>query len=162
MNSRIFVDVKNLDAQTLASSRPSIRSSFYTGSVIGLNGRVDAFRVLRWFKWLETKVYKMHVRILLAKYRTYVTCAACAGTRFKPESLLTRFQGATIAEYYSLPIEALRDMPESYVPPSGSREIAEPILERLKSSWLSMSGRAWIPNTQSDKAAHSQGGKSSG
>ena len=65
--------------------------------------------VLGWFKWLETKVYKMHVRILLAKYRTYVPCVACGGTRFKPESLLTRFQGATIAELYQQPIEDLRD-----------------------------------------------------
>jgi len=89
--------------------------------------------VLGWFKWLETKVYKMHVRILLAKYRTYVTCAGCAGTRFKSESLLTRFQGATIAEYYSLPIEALRDQLANYEAPSGSREIAEPILREIRS-----------------------------
>ena len=89
--------------------------------------------VLGWFKWLETKVYKMHVRILLAKYRTYVPCVACGGTRFKPESLLTRFQGATIAELYQLPIEDLRDRLLTYAAPSSESEIAEPILREIRS-----------------------------
>ena len=89
--------------------------------------------VLGWFQWLETKVYKMHVRILLAKFRTYVPCAGCAGTRFKPESLLTRFQDATIAELYNQPIEMLRDRLESYVAPKSEREIAEPILREIRS-----------------------------
>ena len=44
----------------------------------------------RFFKWLESKAYKMHIRVLLSKYRAYTPCDACEGARLKPESLLWR------------------------------------------------------------------------
>ena len=44
----------------------------------------------RFFDWLESKAYKMHVRVLLSKYRSYDACPHCAGARLKPESLLWR------------------------------------------------------------------------
>ncbi|TMH23227.1 MAG: excinuclease ABC subunit A, partial [Betaproteobacteria bacterium] len=42
------------------------------------------------FAWLETKAYKMHIRVLLSKYRAYTPCAACGGARLKPDALLWR------------------------------------------------------------------------
>ena len=48
------------------------------------------YGVKRFFEWLETKSYKMHIRVLLAKYRTYTTCSACQGARLKPEALAWR------------------------------------------------------------------------
>ena len=39
------------------------------------------------FKWLESKTYKMHVRVLLSRYRAYTTCPICSGGRFQPETL---------------------------------------------------------------------------
>ena len=44
----------------------------------------------RFFEWLETKAYKMHVRVLLSRYRAYTPCATCRGARLKPEALLWR------------------------------------------------------------------------
>ena len=44
----------------------------------------------RFFEWLETKAYKMHVRVLLSRYRAYTPCTACDGARLKPEALLWR------------------------------------------------------------------------
>jgi excinuclease ABC subunit A len=44
----------------------------------------------RFFDWLETKSYKMHIRVLLSKYRAYTPCPACRGARLKPEALLWR------------------------------------------------------------------------
>src|SRR5882724_1504691 len=46
--------------------------------------------VARFFRWLETKAYKMHVRVLLSRYRAYTPCSACKGARLKPEALLWR------------------------------------------------------------------------
>ena len=43
-----------------------------------------------YFRWLESKSYKMHVRVLLSRYRSYVLCPDCQGQRFQPESLLYR------------------------------------------------------------------------
>ena len=48
------------------------------------------YGVRRFFAWLETKAYKMHIRVLLSKYRAYTPCAACQGARLKPDALLWR------------------------------------------------------------------------
>jgi excinuclease ABC subunit A len=44
----------------------------------------------RFFKWLETKAYKMHVRVMLSRYRAYTPCDACGGARLKTEALAWR------------------------------------------------------------------------
>jgi excinuclease ABC subunit A len=48
------------------------------------------YGVSRFFQWLETKAYKMHIRVLLSKYRAYTPCAECGGARLKTEALLWR------------------------------------------------------------------------
>jgi excinuclease ABC subunit A len=46
------------------------------------------YGVKGYFRWLESKAYKMHVRVLLSRYRAYTTCDACSGKRLKPDALL--------------------------------------------------------------------------
>ncbi len=48
------------------------------------------YGVKRFFEYLETKSYKMHIRVLLSKYRSYTPCHVCGGARLKTESLLWR------------------------------------------------------------------------
>ena len=43
-----------------------------------------------YFRWLESRAYKMHVRVLLSRYRVYTPCPDCQGKRFQPEALLYR------------------------------------------------------------------------
>jgi len=45
------------------------------------------YGVRGFFKWLESKTYKMHVRVLLSRYRAYTTCPDCKGGRFQPAAL---------------------------------------------------------------------------
>ena len=45
------------------------------------------YGVRGFFQWLESKTYKMHVRVLLSRYRAYTTCPSCNGGRFQPEAL---------------------------------------------------------------------------
>jgi excinuclease ABC subunit A len=49
----------------------------------------------RFFEWLETRAYKMHVRVLLSRYRSYTLCSACHGARLKPDALLWRLGTTT-------------------------------------------------------------------
>lgn len=42
------------------------------------------------FDWLESKAYKMHIRVLLSKYRAYSLCTACRGARLKSDALWWR------------------------------------------------------------------------
>jgi excinuclease ABC subunit A len=48
------------------------------------------YGVRRFFEYLESKAYKMHIRVLLSKYRSYTPCADCGGARLKREALLWR------------------------------------------------------------------------
>ncbi len=57
-------------------------------------GKKTWYGVRRFFKWLESRSYKMHVRVLLSKYRSYTPCPECNGARLKAEALFWRL-GAT-------------------------------------------------------------------
>jgi excinuclease ABC subunit A len=52
----------------------------------------------RFFAWLETKSYKMHVRVLLSRYRSYTPCETCDGARLKTEALLWRVGDRELAD----------------------------------------------------------------
>ena len=74
------------------------------------------YGVKGYFRWLESKAYKMHVRVLLSRYRAYTPCPDCGGKRFQPDTLLYRVPGfadgdgqgeaagLTLADFYLLPI----------------------------------------------------------
>ena len=51
------------------------------------------YGVKGYFRWLESKAYKMHVRVLLSRYRAYTPCPDCGGKRFQPDTLLYRVPG---------------------------------------------------------------------
>ncbi len=51
------------------------------------------YGVRRFFKWLESKSYRMHIRVLLSKYRAYRVCPGCGGARLKEDALLWRVGG---------------------------------------------------------------------
>ncbi len=54
------------------------------------------YGVRGFFRWLESKTYKMHVRVLLSRYRAYVTCPKCNGGRYQPEALNFKISSATV------------------------------------------------------------------
>src|SRR5207302_787749 len=56
------------------------------------------YGVKRFFAWLETRAYKMHVRVLLSRYRAYTPCPACDGARLKSEALLWRLGTRELAD----------------------------------------------------------------
>ena len=68
----------------------------------GGNWRTGYPGLKRWFKWLESRAYKMHVRVLLSRYRSYDPCEACGGGRFKPGVAGWKVGGATLPTFYSL------------------------------------------------------------
>ena len=52
------------------------------------------YGVRGFFRWLESQTYKMHMRVLLSRYRAYTTCPTCNGGRFQPETLNYKIQGS--------------------------------------------------------------------
>jgi excinuclease ABC subunit A len=61
-------------------------------------GGLDGF-----FAWLDRKKYKMHVRIFASRFRSYRTCEACGGKRFKPAALAYKIGDRTIADVLAMP-----------------------------------------------------------
>ncbi|MGE3541329.1 MAG: excinuclease ABC subunit UvrA [Candidatus Tectimicrobiota bacterium] len=89
-----------------------------------------------WFRWLETRTYRMHIRIFLAKYRSYITCTACHGGRLKAEALLTRLRGYTIPQVYAMAVgEAysfFRDLADTYRQDRAMALLLGEIVSRLR------------------------------
>jgi excinuclease ABC subunit A len=56
------------------------------------------FGIKRFFAYLESKAYKMHIRVLLSKYRSYTLCPSCGGARLKLEPLLWRLGSKEAAD----------------------------------------------------------------
>ena len=56
------------------------------------------------FKWLETKKYKLHVRVFMAKYRGYTLCPECKGGRLRQAARDVRVGGSSLPEIVALSI----------------------------------------------------------
>jgi excinuclease ABC subunit A len=67
-----------------------------TGSWDGVRG---------FFAWLETKKYKLHVRVFLAKYRGYTLCPECGGGRLRQEARDVLVGGRTLPQVCALSIK---------------------------------------------------------
>src|SRR5262249_286120 len=76
-----------------------------------LRGFGDYTGVYGWFAYLERKRYKMHYRILLARYRGYTPCADCGGTRLRAEARSYRIGERTISDLEALPVGELKRSP---------------------------------------------------
>ncbi len=70
-----------------------------------IEGTQGYYGIRGFFNWLETKTYKMPVRVFLSRYRSYSECPDCHGTRFQEEALLYRVQGKTIAAINAMSVE---------------------------------------------------------
>lgn len=65
------------------------------------------YGIKRFFDWLESTSYKMHVRVFLSRFRAYVKCPDCGGTRFQPESLAWKFRGNSLPELFAKSVDEL-------------------------------------------------------
>jgi excinuclease ABC subunit A len=57
------------------------------------------------FEYLEGKRYKLHVRVLLSRYRTPFECPSCHGSRLKPDARFVKVAGADIQQVTEMTIE---------------------------------------------------------
>ena len=106
------------------------------------------YGVRRFFDYLETKAYKMHIRVLLSRYRAYDECPACRGARLKPESLLWRIGPAkkgteglnfnpsvpfflNMAELMALPLGRVRRFLQELELPGPLDEASELLLDTI-------------------------------
>jgi excinuclease ABC subunit A len=104
------------------------------------------YGVRHFFAWLESKAYKMHIRVLLSRYRSYTECPACRGARLKPDALLWKLplpengepggavaKGLAIHELMALPVAKVRELIAALELPELADEAAALVLGEIRS-----------------------------
>jgi excinuclease ABC subunit A len=91
-------------------------------------GGLDGF-----FRWLERRKYKMHLRVFLSRWRSYRPCDACHGSRLKPEALALRVAGLSYDDVMRQEIRQARGWlatlsAETLSPAAGAERVAEALL----------------------------------
>ena len=84
------------------------------------------------FEWLETKKYKLHVRVFLSKYRGYTLCPDCGGGRLRQEARDVRVGGRTLPEVGSLSIKDAAVFFESLELTTEQSAIADKVLFEVR------------------------------
>ena len=85
------------------------------------------------FKWLERKKYKLHVRVFLSRYRGYAKCPECDGTRLRPEARAVRVAGMSITEACKYTVKEARAFFSTLQLSGAQLKIADKILEEVRS-----------------------------
>ncbi|MBV8438004.1 MAG: excinuclease ABC subunit UvrA [Silvibacterium sp.] len=101
-----------------------------------LDGFGDFIGVHRFFEHLERKKYKLHVRVMLSKYRGYALCPECKGQRLRAEARAVRVGDGkctrNICEAASLTIRAAKEFFEGITLTPMQQEIAGSILHEIQ------------------------------
>jgi excinuclease ABC subunit A len=84
------------------------------------------------FRWLERKKYKVHVRVFLSRYRGYLTCPECQGARLRREARDVKVGGQTIDQVCALTVrEGDRFFAELQLSPKEAT-IADKVLREIR------------------------------
>jgi len=97
-----------------------------------VEGKKDWGGVRGFFDWLETKKYKLHVRVFLSKYRGYTLCPDCGGGRLRQEARDVKVGDATLPEVCALAIKEGTVFFESLKLSTEQGAIAERILFEIR------------------------------
>ncbi|MGQ0812446.1 MAG: excinuclease ABC subunit UvrA, partial [Nitrospiraceae bacterium] len=96
-------------------------------------GDDDKFEgIQQFFEYLESKRYKLHVRVLLSRYRSPVPCPACGGARLRPAALYVKIAGHDIHDMTALTVQQAADWCAALTLPAFEARVAQDILRQLR------------------------------
>ena len=95
------------------------------------NGTKDFTGLNKYFNMLESDNYKMHIRILLSRYRGYTTCTACKGSRLRREALQVKINGHSIYDVVKEPIENTLEFFTDLELSDFDRKVSDRILQEI-------------------------------
>src|SRR5512135_1341373 len=97
-----------------------------------LDGADGYHGVKGFFDWLQSKKYKVQVRVLLSRYRKYVACPACGKTRLNPQALSVRVKGLTIGDCVRMSVREAAEFFASVDLSPYERRVAEKLLHEIQ------------------------------
>lgn len=98
-----------------------------------IEGGDGYYGVEGFFQWLESKKYKMHVRVFLSRYRAYIRCEACGGTRFQPGTGIYHLRDVTIGTLSGWSIERIHEFFAESWPEADIDAAASLLLDEIRS-----------------------------
>ncbi|MGB6975035.1 MAG: excinuclease ABC subunit UvrA [Terracidiphilus sp.] len=96
-----------------------------------LRGKGEFPGIFGFFAQLERKKYKLHVRVMLSKYRGYAECPDCRGQRLRAEARAVRLNGLNICQAAALTIAQAHEFFASLTLAPMQQEIAGQILHEV-------------------------------
>jgi len=69
------------------------------------NGNSELDGIHQFFKYLESKTYKIQYRVMLSRYRGRTTCPDCRGTRLRKDASYVKIADTSVTDLVLLPIE---------------------------------------------------------
>ena len=84
------------------------------------------------FRWLERKKYKVHIRVFLSRYRSYLTCPDCQGARLRQEARDVYVGGRTIDTVCALTVQTAAEFFETLQLDAREAGIAEKVLTEIR------------------------------
>jgi len=97
-----------------------------------LRGKGGFVGVYGFFAQMEKKKYKLHVRVMLSKYRGYAECPDCRGQRLRAEARSVRINGKNICQAAALTIAQAKAFFDALILSPMQDEIAGPILHEIR------------------------------
>jgi excinuclease ABC subunit A len=97
-----------------------------------IDGDGKYYGIRGWFRWLEGRTYRMHVRVFLSRYRSYRLCPACNGGRLKPDALLFTINGCSVADVQRMSVAEAAVFFDSLALTPSAEEIAHLILAEVR------------------------------
>ncbi|HED06401.1 MAG TPA: excinuclease ABC subunit A, partial [Ignavibacteria bacterium] len=120
-NIKLYKIPLNIPFKDLSSAQVSlIRKGF--DDFIGID---------KFFEKLGSKSYKMHIRVLLSRYRGYTTCTACKGSRLRREALQVKINNKSIYDLVKIPVEESLKFFNNLELPEYDKLVAERIFKEI-------------------------------
>jgi excinuclease ABC subunit A len=88
--------------------------------------------ILRFFREVEKKKYRVHVRVFMSRYRAYTQCPDCRGARLRQEALWVKLDGQNIAQVASMNIARAQSFFDSMQLSPEEAEVAEKVLDEIR------------------------------
>ncbi len=87
----------------------------------------------RWFKKLEKKRHKVHVRVFLSRYRSEFQCSDCRASRLIPYALWFSIHGHTLPQIWQMPLSRVLEFFKTLAAEHSEDEVTEIAVEEAVS-----------------------------
>jgi excinuclease ABC subunit A len=97
-----------------------------------MDGDAGFYGVKGFFDWLQTKKYKVQVRVLLSRYRKYIPCPACRQMRLNPQALSVKINDLSIGQVVRMTVQQAFDFFRKLTLYPYEKQVAEKLIDEIQ------------------------------